>query len=110
MISHRGLQRLFLRLPRTWRQGIAERMRQQSRELTAEKAMTITDVSAATVVDAFMHAGVDRIIHGHTHRPETHRLTVNGRDCERIVLPDWTSTRMEGLRIDANDHLSPTPA
>lgn len=110
VISRRGLQRLFLRLPRTWRQGIADRMRQQSREFTAEKNTTITDVSAETVVNAFKHAGVDRIIHGHTHRPQTHRSPINGRDCERIVLPDWTPKRMEGLRIDASDRLSPTPA
>ena len=110
VISHKGLQRLFLRLPRRWRQRIADRLRQQSREFTAEKAVTITDVSADAIIAAFGHADVDRIIHGHTHRPQRHQLTVNGRDCERIVLPDWTPSRMEGLRISADGVLTPTPA
>jgi UDP-2,3-diacylglucosamine hydrolase len=30
-----------------------------------------------------------RLIHGHTHRPARHALEVDGRACERWVLPDW---------------------
>jgi UDP-2,3-diacylglucosamine hydrolase len=33
--------------------------------------------------------GVTRLIHGHTHRPATHRFTLDGSDAERWVLPDW---------------------
>jgi UDP-2,3-diacylglucosamine hydrolase len=29
------------------------------------------------------------MIHGHTHRPTTHRLVVDGRPRERVVLADW---------------------
>jgi UDP-2,3-diacylglucosamine hydrolase len=29
------------------------------------------------------------MIHGHTHRPARHHLTVDGRPRERIVLADW---------------------
>jgi UDP-2,3-diacylglucosamine hydrolase len=29
------------------------------------------------------------MIHGHTHRPATHRLSVDGHACERWVLADW---------------------
>jgi UDP-2,3-diacylglucosamine hydrolase len=32
---------------------------------------------------------VTRLIHGHTHRPATHRFTLDGADAERWVLPDW---------------------
>ena len=31
----------------------------------------------------------DVVIHGHTHRAGMHRLEVDGRRCERWVLPDW---------------------
>jgi UDP-2,3-diacylglucosamine hydrolase len=30
-----------------------------------------------------------RPIHGHTHRPARHEHRVDGRVCERWVLPDW---------------------
>jgi UDP-2,3-diacylglucosamine hydrolase len=110
VVHHRGLQRLFLRLPKSVRQRIADGLRQQSREYTAEKTVTITDVSTEAITDAFGHARVDRIIHGHTHRPAHHHVTVGGNACERIVLPDWTAVRMEGLRISTDGHLTPTPA
>jgi UDP-2,3-diacylglucosamine hydrolase len=29
------------------------------------------------------------LIHGHTHRPKTHTLTVNDSPAQRIVLGDW---------------------
>jgi UDP-2,3-diacylglucosamine hydrolase len=33
--------------------------------------------------------GVRTLIHGHTHRPATHQLQVNGQAAQRIVLGDW---------------------
>jgi len=61
---------------------------------------TVTDVSPATVQSAFARYGVDTIIHGHTHRPATHEIDIDGRACRRIVLGDWY---MQGsvLRMDA---------
>jgi len=32
---------------------------------------------------------VQRMIHGHTHRPNIHSLTANGKPATRIVLGDW---------------------
>jgi UDP-2,3-diacylglucosamine hydrolase len=32
---------------------------------------------------------VRTLIHGHTHRPATHQLQVNGQPAQRIVLGDW---------------------
>jgi len=29
------------------------------------------------------------MIHGHTHRPATHRTALDGGAAERWVLPDW---------------------
>ncbi|MBU0791384.1 MAG: UDP-2,3-diacylglucosamine diphosphatase [Polycyclovorans sp.] len=110
VVHHAGVQRLFLRLPRALRQRIADRLRRQSRAVTATKPVTITDVSPQAIIEAFGHAGVDRIIHGHTHRPAVHHLTVDGRACERQVLPDWTPARMEGLRIAADGQRTPAPA
>jgi UDP-2,3-diacylglucosamine hydrolase len=47
------------------------------------------DVNAGAVRNAFHKHGVARMIHGHTHRPGRHELEVDGRRCERWVLPDW---------------------
>jgi UDP-2,3-diacylglucosamine hydrolase len=63
---------------------------------------TVTDVTPATVEATFGRYGVDRMIHGHTHRPKVHRLHVDGRPCERIVLGDWYE-QGSVLRVDAGD-------
>ncbi len=51
--------------------------------------MTIMDVNPGEVVAAFERHGVTRMIHGHTHRPATHELEIQGRPAQRIVLGDW---------------------
>ena len=47
------------------------------------------DVNPAAVETAMLGHGVRRLIHGHTHRPATHQLTVDGQIAKRIVLGDW---------------------
>jgi UDP-2,3-diacylglucosamine hydrolase len=42
------------------------------------------------VVEAMLREhGCPRLVHGHTHRPARHERRVDGRVCERWVLPDW---------------------
>ena len=64
---------------------------------------TVTDVTPATVEATFARYGIGRMIHGHTHRPNVHRLQVNDRDCERIVLGDWYE-QGSVLRTDADGY------
>jgi UDP-2,3-diacylglucosamine hydrolase len=74
------------------RQALAARMRAGSKahiEATDKVAPYIMDVNADAVANAFRTLGVDCIVHGHTHRPAIHSLTVDGRPCTRIVLGDW---------------------
>jgi UDP-2,3-diacylglucosamine hydrolase len=66
-----------------------EGLREKSKEVIQAKAAEIMDVNQAAVREAFHQHGVTRLIHGHTHRPGLHRLEVDGRRCERWVLPDW---------------------
>ncbi len=47
------------------------------------------DVAEATVDEAFRQHHYPIMIHGHTHRPATHRTLVDGHACERRVLADW---------------------
>jgi UDP-2,3-diacylglucosamine hydrolase len=82
-------QRRLLGLPLFVRRMIARWLRRKSRNATSLKPASIMDVDDATVVATFRDFGVSRMIHGHTHRPATHRVDVDGRMCERIVLADW---------------------
>ena len=93
------VQRLFLLLPRVLRERIAGDLRKQSAGNKAGKSAEIMDVNAAAVAAAFNQHQIKRIIHGHTHRPAEHR---DAAGHERIVLADWTLTRMEYLEISAS--------
>lgn len=81
--------RRFLALPWPVRRAVAAWLRRRSRIATRDKPDEIMDVSDDAVVRAFRDAGTTRMVHGHTHRPATHRHDVDGRACERIVLSDW---------------------
>lgn len=97
---NRVAQRLFLRLPVRLRQRIAGDLRRSSGRDKSVKPVEIMDVHPEAVADAFRRHGVDWIIHGHTHRPADHLLTVDGRRCRRTVLPDWRPDRMQWLEVD----------
>jgi len=93
-------RRRLLALPYFARLGIAALFRATSRRATAGKPESIMDVNPGAVADALHAQGVSRLIHGHTHRPARHQLTVDGRACERYVLADWYTTASY-LRVDS---------
>jgi UDP-2,3-diacylglucosamine hydrolase len=82
-------QAVFRCLPYGLRHRVAGRIRSTSRAEKSEKSQMIMDVNAHAVTQVFERTQADILIHGHTHRPARHALVVNGRNCERIVLPDW---------------------
>lgn len=84
-------QRGFLAAPLAARIETAERLRRQSTAAKGQKEETIMDVNDAAVAAVFRHSGCRRLIHGHTHRPATHRLSVDSIERERWVLNDWYS-------------------
>ena len=47
------------------------------------------DVNQQFVVDIMRKQGVLRLIHGHTHRPDIHNLSIDGQPAQRFVLADW---------------------
>ncbi|MES0874330.1 UDP-2,3-diacylglucosamine diphosphatase [Sinimarinibacterium thermocellulolyticum] len=97
---NRLAQSLFLGLPPALRRRIAGDLRRHSGDGKRRKPVQIMDVDPAAIVEAFRRSGCRRIIHGHTHRPATHRMRIDGLDAERIVLADWTPQRMEWLQLD----------
>ena len=82
-------QRAFLAKPLAERRAFAAQARGESRRHTANAKPEIMDVNQIAVEAALRTHGVRRLIHGHTHRPATHRFDVDGMKAERIVLGDW---------------------
>jgi len=83
-------QQQFLALPLAERKAQIAALRNRSVQEKSYKDAGIMDVNAGAV-DALLrcHDYPPLLIHGHTHRPARHRVEVDGRVCERIVLADW---------------------
>jgi UDP-2,3-diacylglucosamine hydrolase len=96
-----GWQRQFLQLSIAGRRALAGAARAGSQAHTAAMQHAITDVNRTSVATALAAAAVATLLHGHTHRPAIHPLTVDGRACTRIVLGDW-HTQGSLLRWDRN--------
>jgi UDP-2,3-diacylglucosamine hydrolase len=84
-----GWQRQFLALSVAARRALAGAARVGSQAHTATLEYTIADVNPTSVEAALRGAGIATLLHGHTHRPAIHPLTVDLRACTRIVLGDW---------------------
>jgi UDP-2,3-diacylglucosamine hydrolase len=82
-------QREFLARPLEERRRIIFELRERSRDAIRRKTPEIMDVNPAAVRKAFQDHDATRLIHGHTHRPGHHFHEIDGRRCERWVLPDW---------------------
>jgi UDP-2,3-diacylglucosamine hydrolase len=82
-------QREFLSRPLAERRGIIGQVRQHSDASKKILAAQIMDVTPEAIEEALRSSAAHRMIHGHTHRPDRHRLSVDGQSAERWVLPDW---------------------
>ena len=49
----------------------------------------IADVNQDAVEATIREHGVNILLHGHTHRPAVHEVSLDGRTATRIVLGDW---------------------
>ena len=84
-----AFQREFLARSLDERRRTIVGMREKSKEIVEGKPAEIMDVNEAAVAQAMRSHGVTRMVHGHTHRPGRHALTIDGHPAERWVLPDW---------------------
>ena len=88
-------QWLLLKTPLSYRQSLAAKARRKSAAHKArykhQQQPQIMDVTPDEVPRVMAEAGVLKLIHGHTHRPAVHQLTVNGNAAQRYVLGDWYS-------------------
>ena len=82
-------QREFLSSPVEKRLAFAQHAREESKRETSKKASEIMDVNQEAVNNALREHNVTQMIHGHTHRPDTHEFMLDDRVVTRIVLGDW---------------------
>lgn len=104
----------FLAQPLALRKAQIEQLRAQSEAQKRNKQMSIMDVNDEAVNELLRQHRYPRLIHGHTHRPASHRHVVDGHVCERHVLGDWDEGNASILRCDAEGcaaiHLSSAPS
>ncbi|CAM4074616.1 UDP-2,3-diacylglucosamine diphosphatase [Vreelandella rituensis] len=102
-------QAQILALPLDQRLELAKSLRLQSGEANADKTEAIMDVTHEEVVDSMAHYGVASMIHGHTHRPQVHALSVDGVPAKRYVLGDWSREYGWDIVIDGFENAHPEP-
>ncbi|TQV76606.1 UDP-2,3-diacylglucosamine diphosphatase [Aliikangiella marina] len=100
MVRSPQWQAEFLSQPVDARLAFAASLREQSKSAMQEKAAEIMDVNQQAVLDAAKSNHCDWLIHGHTHRPDTHQLKEITDQHLRIVLSDW---REEGQYLALKD-------
>lgn len=83
-------QQQFLSQPLTERKAQIAQIRMQSEQAKSEKEMEIMDVNNDAVAAMLRDYDYPAIlIHGHTHRPNQHKILVDGHNITRWVLGDW---------------------
>ncbi|MCL9782663.1 UDP-2,3-diacylglucosamine diphosphatase [Vibrio sp. S4M6] len=83
------LQWIFNRLPFTWKEKIVSKVQSDIKNDKRDKSLDIMDVTASEVEKVMDQHDVDLMIHGHTHRPNVHRINSTKGEKTRVVLGDW---------------------
>lgn len=83
------VQKIYLSMSPEKRSQKAGQVRKTTSESTKQKSSMILDVNQQSVEKSFKSGGVSFLIHGHTHRPAEHDVTLENKENKRIVLGDW---------------------
>ncbi len=83
------MQKIFLMKKLSARQLIAADLRAKSKMHTSTVPDHLMDVTQAQVEHVMRKHQVNQLIHGHTHRPESHHFDIDGQTATRIVLAPW---------------------
>lgn len=85
----RIIKKLFLSLPYAARVFLVRGLRPLMKRSVRSKQADIIDVEQSTVESTMREHGVLELIHGHTHRPNTHEFQLDDKPARRMVLGDW---------------------
>lgn len=96
-------QQGMLAKPLAERLQIAELWRMQSKMQNSNKPENIMDVTPEAVLQVLTEQGVNIMLHGHTHRPMVHELTLDHGAGQRVVLGDWREDSGEAVIGIADD-------
>ncbi|OUS32359.1 UDP-2,3-diacylglucosamine diphosphatase [Gammaproteobacteria bacterium 45_16_T64] len=105
MVRDPGWQAGFLSKSTIERTEIAKQIRQQSKQSASEKSEYIMDVDEHAVEDALRLNNADILIHGHTHRPNTHAINLPNKPI-RYVLGDWDELGWSLISDSSGIHLT----
>ncbi|MDD7805290.1 MAG: UDP-2,3-diacylglucosamine diphosphatase [Endozoicomonas sp. (ex Botrylloides leachii)] len=90
IIRNPWVMKLLRMIPLSYRRKLGSTIRENSVTKKTKKKPEIMDVTAEEVVNMMEHYNVKIMIHGHTHRPAIHDVTLKGNTpAKRIVLGDW---------------------
>jgi UDP-2,3-diacylglucosamine hydrolase len=99
MVRQETWQSTFLAKPLSERESIARQLRMQSELRKKDPRTLYADVDDGWTAKWLAQTEASSLVHGHTHRPDDHRL---GSDQTRHVLSDWDAAaatpRAEVLR------------
>ena len=93
-MEHPATRWIFLHLPYSLRNWLVHLLTPAFKQSASHKRPEIMDVDEGTVIRTMREHGVEELIHGHTHRPGMHELTIDNRPARRIVLGDWYDSEM----------------
>jgi len=90
MVRNPEWQRQFLSQSVEQRLAFAANVQAQSKSEQQDKTAEIMDVNQDAVTDTFKTSQCDWLIHGHTHRPDSHSIKLAENNTGwRVVLSDW---------------------
>ena len=89
VVRHPLIIQIFLLVPLYIRKKIAHKTQAKTSASMRKKNNEIMDVEQKTVETMMNKYEVSLLIHGHTHRPNTHIFKANYKTLQRIVLGDW---------------------
>ena len=88
-VHQANFQKRVLRLPLFVRRALAAWARYKSKKHTGKTNLMLQDVNQQEVLRVMQHYDADILIHGHTHRPNTHEINLGNKKSQRIVLAAW---------------------
>jgi len=89
MVRDPAWQEAFLGKSIEERKAYAQQARTESQGRNQSIDEHLMDVNQGAVEEIMRRHGVRQLIHGHTHRPAVHEMTLDGAQARRIVLGDW---------------------
>ena len=96
ILQHPITQFIFLHLPKATRSKLAGKIRKKSVKAQQYKSSKIMDVNPGAVIELMEKYPDTNLIHGHTHRLNTHIET----KFTRYVLGDWSNDAGNAIKLD----------